>query len=121
VGVVVAGFSLAEGVVGLTILMLAVGLAVAPVQASSATIMQREAPPRFLGRAASALSAGATGAQVGSLAIAGAMASVMGVRTVFVVSGVVVVAAGLASLVLFNLARRRGPEPGSLVESEAPA
>ena len=29
--------------------------------------------------------------------------------------------AGLASLVLFNLARRRGPEPGSLVESEAPA
>jgi MFS family permease len=57
VGVVVAGFSLADGVIGLTILMLAVGLAVAPVQASSATIMQREAPPRLLGRAASALSA----------------------------------------------------------------
>jgi MFS family permease len=121
VGVVVAGFSLADGVIGLTILMLAVGLAVAPVQASSATIMQREAPPRLLGRAASALSASATGAQVGSLAIAGAMAAVMGVRTVFVVSGAVVILAGLASLLLFGMARLRGPEPGALVESEAPA
>jgi hypothetical protein len=49
------------------------------------------------------------------------MAAVMGVRTVFVVSGAVVILAGLASLLLFGMARRRGPEPGALVESEAPA
>lgn len=120
-GVLVAGFSLATGVVGLTLLMLAVGLAVAPVQASASTILQREAPSRLLGRAASALSAGTTGAQVGSLAIAGALASVLGVRTVFAVAGAVVVLAGLISLFLFGLARRREPGPAPSVESEAPA
>lgn len=95
VGVVVAGFAGVQGLLGLTVLMLLVGLAVAPVQASAATIMQREAPPRVLGRAASALSAGTTGAQVGSLAIAGTLASLMGVRAVFLLSGAVVVAAGI--------------------------
>lgn len=120
VGVVVAGFSLAGGVVTLTLLMLAVGLAVAPVQASASTIMQREAPPRLLGRAASALSAGATGAQVGSLAVAGALASVLGVRTVFVLSGGVVVGAGLVSLVLFTLARRQAPEATMAAGHEVP-
>ncbi|HSJ36231.1 MAG TPA: MFS transporter [Acidimicrobiia bacterium] len=120
-GALVAGFSLATGVVGLTLLMLAVGLAVAPVQASASTILQREAPSRLLGRAASALSAGTTGAQVGSLAIAGALASVLGVRTVFAVAGAVVVLAGLTSLFLFGLARRREPGHAPSVESEAPA
>lgn len=118
-GVLVAGFSLATGVIGLTLLMLAVGLAVAPVQASASTILQREAPSRLLGRAASALSAGTTGAQVGSLAIAGALASVLGVRTVFAVAGAVVVLAGLTSLFLFGLARRREAGAASSVESEA--
>lgn len=106
VGVVVAGFAGVQGLLGLTVLMLLVGLAVAPVQASAATIMQREAPPRVLGRAASALSAGTTGAQVGSLAIAGTLASLMGVRAVFLLSGAVVVAAGIVSTVLFAFARK---------------
>lgn len=121
VGVVVAGFAGVQGLLGLTVLMLLVGLAVAPVQASAATIMQREAPPRVLGRAASALSAGATGAQVGSLAIAGSLASLMGVRAVFLLSGAVVVAAGIVSTVLFALARKESDLAPREVESEATA
>lgn len=106
VGVVVAGFSAAQGVVGLTALMLMVGLAVAPVQASAVTILQRETPPRLLGRAASALNAGSTSAQVASLALAGSLAALVGVRTVFLLSGSIVVLAGMASALLFRSARR---------------
>ena len=104
VGTVVAAFALAGGVVSLALLMLAVGLAVAPVQASAATILQREAPPELLGRAAAALSAGSTSAQVASLAAAGTLASVMGVRAVFVLSGVAAIGAGAASWLLFRTA-----------------
>lgn len=104
VGVVVAAFSLANGVLALTGLMLAVGLAVAPVQASATTILQREAPPRLLGRAAAALSAGSTSAQVASLAVAGSLAALVGVRSVFVVAGGVAVAAGAVSWTLFRTA-----------------
>ena len=108
-GLVVAAFSAAQGVLGLTALMALVGLAVAPVQASATTIMQREAPARVLGRAAAALSASTTAAQVASLAIAGGLATWLGVRTVFVVSGAVVVAAGVVSGILFVFAARREP------------
>lgn len=109
VGVVVAAFAAAQGILALTVLMALVGLAVAPVQASATTIMQREAPPRVLGRAAAALSASTTAAQVASLAIAGGLATLLGVRTVFVLSGVVVVTAGLVSAALFVVAARQEP------------
>lgn len=104
VGLSVAGFAVAQGVIGLTVLMLFVGVSVAPVQASAATIMQRETPPRLLGRAGSALSASATGSQVAALAIAGSLAGFVGVRTVFVLGGAVVLLAGLAANLLFRSA-----------------
>jgi predicted MFS family arabinose efflux permease len=112
-GVVVGAFALSSSILSLVALLLFVGLTVGPVQSSVVTILQTEAPPALLGRAASAMSASSTAAQVASLALAAGLASWVGVRSVFIIAGGVVVLAGIGSLLLFRSATAARPMAAS--------
>jgi MFS family permease len=82
--------------------MFVMGWFVAPLQASFATVVQTETPPDMLGRTGAALNAAATGSNVAAMAIAGALAAVVGVRSVFATAGVIVVIAAIVTVVMFR-------------------
>jgi len=89
--------------VGLRLLALfAVGWFVTPLQASIATLFQPEVEAEKRGRAGSALNTVMTGAQVASMALAGAFAADAGVRGVFVAAGAIALLATLVTIQLFR-------------------
>lgn len=102
VGLFVGALSLAAGVAGVAVVMFAIGLAVAPTTASISTLLQTESPPALLGRVASTLNAVVTAATVGSMALAAVAATIVGVRGVFVLSGVVAVMAAASTALLLR-------------------
>ena len=110
-GTAVAAFSTVGGVAALCALMFGLGLVIAPTTASIATILQTETPPKLLGRVASSFNAVVTGASVGSMAIAAALAGVIGLRGVFIASGAVAVLAAAVTAMLFGRAEEPVPEP----------
>jgi MFS family permease len=82
----------------LMVILFFVGWAIAPLQASAATLVQTEVDDSVRGRTGSALNTALTGANVVSMAFAGTLAAGIGVRNVFLVSGGIgIVAAGLAA------------------------
>lgn len=95
VGVVVATMSLSSNVWHLVGLLFAAGWFVAPTQAAISTIVQTEVATEALGRVSSSQSTIITAAQVASMALAGMAADALGVRQVFVLAGVVALAAAL--------------------------
>lgn len=108
-GMVVGAFVFSSSILSLVALLFLVGLTVGPVQAAVTTVLQKETPPALLGRAGSALSASSTAAQVASLGLAASLAAWVGVRTVFAISGAIVVMAGIGSLLVFRTAHRAEP------------
>jgi MFS family permease len=102
VGVFAATMSMVSSVPGLTVVMFAIGLGVAPATASIATLLQVESPAALLGRVASTFNAVVTAAAVGSMALAAAVATVVGVRGVFVLPGSIALVAALSTAVLFR-------------------
>ncbi len=79
-----------------------VGLMMTPMQASISTLMQTSAPPQVLGRVGAALNTIISTANLLSMALAGALGEVIGVRNVFVVSGIIVILAGVSSAWIFR-------------------
>jgi MFS family permease len=78
-----------------------VGLAVGPLNAAIATVMQVYVPDDLRGRATSALNAANQVAYLVSVGAAGIVADLMGTRPVFVVSGgLMVLAGGVATLMM---------------------
>lgn len=109
-GVVVAGISLASNVWHMVALLFGAGWFVAPTQAAVSTILQTEAPSETLGRVSSTQSTIITAAQVASMALAGVAADAFGIRRVFVLAGLVALAAAVlagASLRTGDRLRRR--------------
>lgn len=86
----------------LMLLLFAAGWFVTPVQASVTTILQTSVPPDLRGRAQATVSTLVSGANIASMSLAGVAAGVAGIRPVFVASGVIVVAAGVASAAAFR-------------------
>jgi DHA3 family macrolide efflux protein-like MFS transporter len=75
---------------------------ITPLQASVSTLMQTNAPPHVLGRVGAALNTIISTASLVSMAFAGALGEWIGVRNVFVVGGIVVILAGVASAWIFR-------------------
>ena len=89
--------SIAPGPWALLIVMFAVGWFVMPVQATTMTIVQRATTNETRGRVAGALNAAIQTASIVSMAAAGILADVTGIRVVFAVGGAVaLLAAGVA-------------------------
>lgn len=102
IGVLVAGVSLVAGIVGMALLLFFLGLAVAPTLAAISTLLQTETPSGMLGRVSASLNAVVTAASVGSMAVAASLAVAIGIRGVFVASGVVAVVAAVLTGLLFR-------------------
>jgi MFS family permease len=100
VAIVVAAMSLAQSVWHLIGLLFAVGWFVTPTQAAISTIVQTEVPLEGLGRVSSSLGTISTTAQVASMALSGVAAAAFGLRSVFVVAGLIVLVAAALSLVV---------------------
>jgi MFS family permease len=108
----IALLSIAPGPLALLAIMFAVGACVMPVQATTMTIVQRSTTDETRGRVAGALNAAIQTATIGSMAAAGILADVVGMRTVFAMGAAVTLAAAVLAWALF----RRAPS----AESDAP-
>lgn len=105
VALVVAAMSLAQSVWHMVGLLFAVGWFVTPTQAAISTIVQTEVPLEALGRVSSSLGTISTTASVASMALSGVAAAAFGLRSVFVVAGLIVLmAAGLSLFVQRSVA-----------------
>jgi MFS family permease len=111
VGAVVAALGAATRVWHLLPLLFAVGLCVTPVQASVTTILQTEVPARLRGRAQASFSTLVGAAGLASMVLSGLVADAVGIRTVFLLSGLVAAGAGLAAAAAFRTARSPGAAP----------
>lgn len=89
IAVFVAAMSLASNVWHLIGLLFAVGWFVSPTQGAVSAIIQSEVPSVSLGRVSSSLGTVVTTAQVVSMALAGVAAELLGLRTVFVIAGII--------------------------------
>ena len=94
--------SIAPGPWALLIVMFAVGWFVMPVQATTMTIVQRATTNETRGRVAGALNAAIQTASIGSMAAAGILADVTGIRVVFAVGGAVALLAAVVAWFLFR-------------------
>jgi len=102
VGAMIAALSGIGAVWHLMIVLFIVGLAVVPVQASAGTLAQILIPDEVRGRVGASMSATIQGANITSMAFAGIVAAAIGVRNVFVLSGVITVVAGIMTLLIFR-------------------
>lgn len=101
-GIDVAFLSRAVSVWNILLILFFAGAFVAPVQAAGATIIQTLVPDKVRGRTGSASNAVITSSQLISMGLAGALADLVGVRSVFVFGGVMVSLAGFAAWMIFR-------------------
>lgn len=111
-GIGVSAIAIAQAPIQLGIILFVVGLAIAPVQAGVATLAQVVVADELRGRVNSALNTVISLAMVVSQAFAGVLAAAVGVRSVFVIGGVLTLAAGALSALLFA-GREATPSTGS--------
>jgi len=102
VGVAVGAMAAIAHVWHLIVILFAVGWVITPLQAAIATLMQTTVPDQVRGRIGASANAITGSANVVSMALAGVLAGWMGVRNVFLISGVMVVLAGLTAALIFR-------------------
>jgi MFS family permease len=115
-GACVGLLSVVPGPVVLLAVMFGAGAFTMPVQATTMTIVQQGTTDATRGRVASALNAGVQAASIGSMAAAGILADVIGIRTVFAIGGGITLLAALFAWTLF----RRAPSVDAVAPTEAP-
>jgi MFS transporter, DHA3 family, macrolide efflux protein len=86
----------------LLVIMFAVGLFVMPVQATTMTLVQRSTGDATRGRVAGALNAAIQTASIGSMAAAGILANVIGIRAVFAGGAAIALLAAVVAALLFR-------------------
>jgi MFS transporter, DHA3 family, macrolide efflux protein len=112
-GASVAAMAVCDQAWQLMILLFAAGWFVTPVQASVTTILQTAVPAGLRGRAQATFAALTSAASLVSMAVAGLAAGAAGIRSVFVVAGFIVVAAGVASAAAFRGTQSLRPALGT--------
>jgi MFS family permease len=94
-------------------LVFAAGWFVTPIQASVTTILQTGVPAQLRGRAQASLATVISASNLASMAFAGLAAGATGSRSVFVASGMIVVAAGFISAAAFRGQETLSPAPAA--------
>lgn len=112
IGVLLAGMGVAPTLLFVIACSLILGLFLTPVESALATLMQLAVPDEKRGRVNSAANALSTAAGLTSMAVAAALGEAIGLRTVFVVCGLLTVLSGLLAL--------RIPEPAPASATVAP-
>lgn len=117
VGIATLFFVTVSAVSHLFPILFTVGLAITPLQAAATTLLQTNTPREMLGRVSGALNAVIQIASLTSMFAAGYLADLIGMRTVFVVSGLLVCgAAGTMGLIFLS-----SPVESVTEEVEVPA
>jgi MFS family permease len=111
--------AVAPGPWALLVIMFAVGWFVMPVQATTMTIVQSATEDGTRGRVAGALNAAIQTASIGSMAAAGILADVVGMRTVFALGGAVALVAAVVAAFLFRGAPDTADSPAASPAHEA--
>jgi MFS transporter, DHA3 family, macrolide efflux protein len=106
---VVAAVAAVSQVWHVLILLFIVGWAITPLQAAVTTVVQTSTSREMRGRVAGMLNSVTSGASILSMAFAGAFAQVIGVRAVFLLSGLVIAVGAVISVALFR--REDDPSP----------
>lgn len=101
-GLMIALVAPVNSIILLIPILFVVGLVLTPLQAAIATISQTAVEDNMRGRTGAALSTMISTASLLSMALAGVLAQVVGLRNVFIIGGAVVIFAGLASAVVFR-------------------
>jgi MFS family permease len=113
-GAIVALAGQSTSLAQVLLLLFLMGWLVTPVQASVVTLMQTGVEDAARGRVMATLQAAMAGASIASMLFAGVFGDLLGVRTVFLMSGAVVLAGGVLSLVLYRgIAAVTAPDPAS--------
>lgn len=113
----IALLSIVPGPLALFAVMFAVGLFVMPVQAATMTIMQRATTNETRGRVGGALNAAMQTASIASMAAAGILADVVGIRVVFAASAAITLGAAIVAAALFR--RERSESAGTAPDGPA--
>ena len=111
VAVVVGGLAIVPNLLGLFIVLFAVGWFVTPLQAASTTLLQTRTPDALRGRVLSAFQATTSTTTIVSTAAAGIVADVIGIRSVFALGAIVVAAGAVAAGLLYAADRRAAGAP----------
>ena len=110
VAICIALLSVVPGPLALLAILFAVGLCVMPVQATTMTIVQRSTTDETRGRVGGALNAAIQTATIASMAAAGILADVVGMRAVFALGAAVTLAAAVLAWALFRRAPATAPD-----------
>lgn len=101
-GAIVAVIGQSTSLAHVLFLLFLMGWLVTPVQASVVTLMQTGVEDAARGRVMATLQAAMSGAGIASMLFAGVFGDLLGVRTVFLLSGAVVLAGGVLSFVFYR-------------------
>lgn len=115
IGLVIGLMSGVSAAWQLLVILFGAGLFITPLQAATQTIAQTSVPNEVRGRTSAANNAFITTANLISMAAAGVLADAIGVRMVFIVSGVVVASAGLIAGLMFRGVEM--PQPKAVAQS----
>jgi MFS family permease len=122
VGVLIAVLYAAPSVYFLLLIAFGFGWFVTPLQAATQTIVQSVTSDATRGRVIGALQASMSTTQIVSIALGGVFASVIGIRSLFLIAGLVCLAAAGITALLFRADRGRIAAPSSeAVEDVEPA
>ena len=101
-GVAVAAIAFASAPWHVMLALFAVGCCVTPLQAAVSTLVQTSVANEILGRVGSAMNTTIGAANLISMAFAGLLGALLGVRNVFIFAGVISVLAGVLAMGLFR-------------------
>lgn len=101
-GIAVAATAFAGAPWHVMVTLFVVGCFVTPLQAAISTLLQTSVDNALLGRVQSAMNTTIGAANLISMACAGLLGALLGVRNVFILAGVVSVLAGLLAVRLFR-------------------
>ena len=117
VGILIAILYAAPNVYFLLVVAFCFGWFVTPLQASTQTIVQSVTSDATRGRVIGALQASMSTTQIVSIALAGVFASIIGIRGLFLIAGLVCLVAAAVTAALFRADRgRAGAVPSSAAE-----
>jgi len=105
--------AIVPGPLVLLAVMFGAGAFTMPVQATTMTIVQSATTDGTRGRVAGALNAAIQAASIGSMAVAGILADVIGIRWVFAIGGAMTLLAAVTAWALFRRAPAAGPQAES--------
>jgi MFS family permease len=105
--VLVVGIGLAANVIVFAVVMFGIGLVLVPLSAASGAIMQQIVSNEMMGRVSSSFNVVTGAASLLSMALAGTLGAIIGLRNVFLVAGMIVALAAVVSAMLLLVPERK--------------